>query len=298
MSIREALQQIGYKIELETSDFYRMRPLYRDSSTNTCLAVNKKTGWFTDWVTSQSGSFKDLVAITTGQKNYEVTFDTNHTDELKEEIMETFQLDHLLPSYSFYNKRGISDETLKIFKGGFCNGGKMYNRFVFPIINPDGQIVGQSGRTIMPEPKDEFSKKSWIKWKHLGKKNKWVYPYYFNKDELIKSKQVILTESHGNMLALWEAGIKNSLIVFGTSLSKDLLASILEINPRKIIIAMDNDSKKDGSNPGLSGAQKIYQKLELWFDKSTIELRLPPLGKDIGDMLMGSKESVQKLYGI
>lgn len=290
MSVKEILQNAGFRIVLETADYYRMKPLHRKCSTNTCLSVSKKTGSFTDFGSNERGSLEHLIRLTTGGKiDFEPT--PNDLDDLKEEISISFnkeEIKALLPSYSFYNKKGISNETLALFQGGFCQGGKMYNRFVFPIINPNEELVGLSGRNILPKKDDK-----WIKWKHLGKKGKWLYPLKWSSPDIHKSKEIILVESIGNMLALWEAGYHQVLICFGTAMSKELLSAIIGANPSRVILALDTDT----NNAGQKGSAKIHAELIKWFDKSKICVKIPPIGQDLGDLWQhGGQRAIDEWY--
>jgi DNA primase len=269
-----------------------MRPLYRVSTTDTCLSVDKETGFFVDFGTDEKGSLQKLIRMTTGQY-VDFEYEPEPVKDLKDEIEIQFnkeEIKRLLPSYGFYNKRGISEQTLQHFQSGYCSHGKMYDRYVFPIVNPDASLVGLSGRKMRESSLAP-------KWKHLGPKTKFIYPVYFNKDIIQQSKEILLVESIGNMLALWECGVKNSLVNFGTSLSPKLLAAILSLNPNRILIGMDNDDKEDGSNPGQKGSAKIIQQLYNWFDKSQIACIVTPLGYDWGDLLQKKgKEEVLKVY--
>lgn len=294
-TIRDILVDAGFKIAFTSGKYYRMKPIHRSSDNNSCFSVHSETGRYYDFVTHESGDISDLIKGITGKS---VTIEeraANRISDLKDEINIVFNsedIQALLPSYQFYTSKGISVETLKYFKSGFCNSGKMHDRYVFPIINPDGSIVGLSGRAIRPKPTDPEKAARWIKWKHLGEKSKWVYPYYFN-HQYIKD-EVILVESHGNMLALWEAGYKNVLISAGTSFSRALLAAIIVINPKRIIVAFDND---EGKNPGQVNAMKAIGKLEKWFDKSKIVNKLTPTGVDLMDLWQSEgKAGIQKWY--
>ncbi len=192
-------------------------------------------------------------------------------------------LSNLILNHEYWNSRNISNDTLNYFKCGIALKGKMYGRACFPIYDLNGKIVGFSGRNTM-------LKDNPIKWKHLGKVKSWVYPYYFNKQYIKDANEVILVESIGDMLALWEAGIKNVLVLFGVTIHSSLLSTIIGINPRKIRIATNNDTKH---NVGQIAAIKIANSLSLFFDQSIVELSLPTL-KDFGEM---SKEQILQWYG-
>ena len=286
MTVREILQNAGFTILHDGPDFIRVRPLHRDGRDNNSLSVSKRNGGYRDFVTGETGTLAQLIKRSTGGTVENI--DSESENELKEDLKKAMrEITPLFPSYSFYTKKGISPKTLELFQSGFCQWDKMYNRFVFPIYNPDNSLVGYSGRRVDNKP-------GVPKWKNIGEKRKWVYPFLWNKKHINSAREIILVESIGNMLALWEAGIKNSLICFGTSLSKDLLATIIAANPNRIILGFDNDA---GSNPGQSASAKIKAELEKWFDKSKICSKVPPVGLDLSDLFSsGGKDAILNWY--
>jgi DNA primase len=149
----------------------------------------------------------------------------------------------------------------------------MKNRYVFPIFDIKNNIIGFSGRDIT-----NLSK---IKWKHLGEKNDFVYPLFLNSQDIETQKEVILVESIGDMLSLYQAGIKNVLVTFGTSLSLGILNYLLKIDVKKINISLNNDSNKN--NAGNIGAEKTYSRLKRYFDDKQLKIALPTK-KDFGEM--------------
>ncbi len=170
---------------------------------------------------------------------------------------------NLESDHSYWNGRGISAETLSIFLGGKCKNGKMYDRYVFPIFDARKKIQGFSGRDI--------SGKSKIKWKHIGAKSEWAYPFIFNHQIIRNSKELILVESIGDMLSLWESGIKNTGVTFGTDIGKGLLKSIIRLDPSKIVIATNNDKNFAGQN----ASKRIRNKLLNFFDENQVIIKLP-----------------------
>lgn len=277
--VRDMLQDMGYHITCENGEFARMRPLYRDSDNDTVLSVNLRTGQFKDFKTGLSGTIQYLARITTGEElpDFEPATQKDMSLEFpikfNKEIIKT-----LLPSYNFYNKKGISIETLKFFDSGLCTEGRLSDRIVFPIFHSNGELRGLSGR-------DATGKKT-IKWKHLGRGTSWDYPYFYVKD-FIKD-EVFLVESIGDMLALFEAGIKNVLVLFGVSIKKELLCRLLSMNLKKIFITTNIDENKVGQEAAL----KLKSELEKWFGSNKIHIKHPPEEfNDLGDM---SKEEILK----
>ena len=153
----------------------------------------------------------------------------------------------------------------------------MKNRFVFPVFNSKDQIIGFSGRYIFPIPENSKTPK----WKHMGDKKEWKYPLKVNSKILKKNKKVALVESIGDMLALWEAGVKNVIVVFGLNVSTAIVNTLISLDPNKIIIALNNDSSYN--NAGNIAAEKAMNKLRRYFDYSQLSINLPSHG-DFGDM--------------
>lgn len=290
------LKECGYSPRDE-GDYYRMAAVYRGGSNPTSLIVWKNNGRFIDFVADSGGSFSKLVALTLnisieqaekkiGEEPSGDKIDTQPEYQIMPEIVfnkEEIQI--FLPIYNFYNNRGISTETLKFFKSGYCSKGKLSDRYTFPIFDENGRIVGLAGRDMLGYKEH--------KWKLIGPKRQWNYPFHFNKEHLEKVKEVILVESIGDMLALWEAGFKNTLVLFGKVLFAGNLKTVLGLNPEKIIIATNNDFDDDkGVNHGLIAAQKIKTGLEKFFSVSKLEIRVPQKN-DFGEM---TKDEILNWY--
>ena len=151
----------------------------------------------------------------------------------------------------------------------------MKNRYVFPIYNSVQKIVGISGRLIVPQ----FA--SSPKWKHLGLKKSWAYPTILNVDYIKERNHVIIVESIGDMLSLWQSGVKTSVVSFGLDIQPGLLNFLLKLDVKKIIIAFNNDS--DNKMAGNIAAEKQRRKLLRYFDSSQVCVSLPS-AKDFGEM--------------
>lgn len=192
----------------------------------------------------------------------------------------------------YYINRGYTEEILKKYDIGLCNNPKkeMFNRIVVPVYSIDGStIVGCSGRSIFDQcsvckhyhdneqkcpNKDDLWKYS--KWKHnMGfKSQEHLYNFWFAKDHIQQTKSIILVESPGNVWRLEEAGIHNSVAIFGSSLSDKQKLLIDSSGAMSIILLMDNDS----------AGEKAVQQI---IDKCKKIYRIYPMnveGSDVGDM--------------
>lgn len=286
-TVKEILEENNYIIYSENSEFYKTNAAYRGGDNKTALSVNKETGNWTDFVTQKSGTLKELIKLTSGQDVDFRSSKPNSNNELMRDFMIKFQseeIPELLPSYSFYNKRGISNETLQTFRSGVCTSGKMNSRYTFPIYSSSGELVGLSGRDLLNSDNRP-------KWKHLGKKSLWCYPLFVSESYIYQEKSVILVESIGDMLALYENNIKNCLVLFGLSVSSEILYSLIQLPLNRIIISTNNDFEKC-DNRGKTAALKIQSQLSHWFDINKLIISLPPRN-DFGDC---NKEEIKKWY--
>ena len=285
------LYELGYSNISEYPREYRTRPIYRDSDNNTVLRIDKTTGRFVDFAENISGSFEDLVKLTLKMKTVDeaqkwVSSKGQSQGDTKIEIVKpeikspkVFNktcLSKLVSNHMYWQSRGISEDTVSQFKGGIIGEGKMKNRYVFPIFDAKDRLVGVSGRYTKPIKYDSIPK-----WKHIGDKYAWKYPLFLNYKIIIKEKKVFLVESIGDMLSLWEAGVKNSIVTFGLDVSSTIMGVLLRFDLDKIYISFNNDSNKNSR--GNFAAKKVEQKLLKHFDPNQIEVKLPTKN-DFGDM--------------
>ena len=305
--IREILSDIGYSLS-DQGKYFRTRPIYRDSSSSTVLSIRKSDGRWKDFREDIGGSFEDLIRLSLRLKSKDDTTKwltnkgVNPEEEIKraeEQVSQTriFKnelLTKLYPDHTYWNERGISSETLKEFKGGTAETGKMFSRYVFPIFNHKEQIIGFAGRDLKAEEKN--AKFFRPKWKLLGDKSKWRYPLILNHSLIRKKGAAILVESIGDMLSLWENGVKNCIVTFGISLSPDAMSLLTRLDPDKILIAFNNDSSSNEA--GNKAAYTARKKLLQFFDEDQITIKLPQGHNDFNEMHLKEPSLIKKFFNV
>ncbi len=287
--IKQTLLELGYSNIKDSGEFYRTKPIYRNSDNETSLSINKVTGRFVDFGRNIRGSFEELVRLTLkvdkiedaktwlSDKVYYNTERPKHIEKISEQkIFDEDLLNNLHDKQDYWIKRGVSQQTLLDFKGGEVDSGKMKDRYVFPIFNHRNKIVGFSGRDLL-----NYENTKRPKWKHIGSKSNWVYPAFLNKKIILQSKEIIIVESIGDMLSLWEAGVKNVLVSFGLDIGANLLNFLLKSDPTQVILSFNNDNENNFA--GNNAANKAFKKLSKYFDQSQIKIVLPDK-KDFGEM--------------
>ena len=284
----QILTELGYNLR-DYGKEYRARPLYSESDNNTILTIEKSTGKWYDFKELRGGSFEELVKRTlkldsledAGKWLKEKDYIQNETVDQKplikdKKIFSKEVLSRIFPEHEYWNNRGISTLTLKVFDGGVVRSGRMKDRYVFPILDGRNNLVGFSGRDLLSS---ENSKRP--KWKHIGDKSNWKYPLQINYKILKSIKEVILVESIGDMLSLWENGVQNVIVTFGLDVSTSVVNLLLKLDPNKIYISFNNDASNN--NAGNVAAEKAKKKLLKYFDRYQVRIALPDK-KDFGEM--------------
>ena len=289
---QQILESMGYEL-IDCGDHWRTQALYRNGDNKTAVKIYKNTGVWMDFVVDKgSKPFEALIKETLKSDDANLSaflskFKTSNVptyvkkDKIEmEKIYSNDSLDNLFPNYSFYKKKLISEATQKKFKVGLAGVGKMYRRMVFPIYNNYHQIIGFSGRKVDDD-------NDYPKWKHLGRRNNWVYPA-FNCDTgvnetIVEKQEVILVESIGDALALYEQNIKNVLVIFGLSVNSHIISYLSGMPITRIIISTNND-EGGTDNRGFVAGIKNYLKLSSYFDLNMLSVKFPPKPyNDFGD---------------
>lgn len=306
--LKSSLESLGYNLK-DFGSYWRAAAIYRGGDNSTALKIYKNSGVWTDFADGdKSYPIKRLISLTLNTKDDSVIdkyvkFDLQNiiSNEVKEKIeMEKIypesMLENLLPHLDFYSKKMISPDTLNFYKCGYATAGQLFRRIVFPIYNSQGEIHGFSARATIWNKDSTFPK-----WKHLGKKANWVYPLHVKRGgvEIVREKiaetgTVIIVESIGDSMALFENGYANNLVTFGLGISSKLCSTLVELNPDKIIIAYNDDSTS-GLNHGLVSSCKSYLQLCSVFDHTKLQIKLP-LANDFSDMNLLKFEGEDTLF--
>ncbi len=193
----------------------------------------------------------------------------------------------------YFIKRGFNPAILDEYDVGICMdpAKKMYCRAVVPIYDDNYKyMVGCSGRSIFdscakcdayhnpkaPCPPEE---KKWIysKWKHSADfdADEYLYNYWKAWPTIQNSGVAVLVESPGNCWRAVEAGYKNIVGIFGTSLSSGQ-KTLLDSSGAMTLVVLT-----DGDKPGKLARDNIVAQCENSYHLVTPDL---PEGKDLADL--------------
>jgi 5S rRNA maturation endonuclease (ribonuclease M5) len=254
--------------------------------------------------TTKSSSVDNFVYIS---KNFSKN---TQSEQMKLDPQQVKRSLHIPAQY--YLDRGYSREVLEKYSVGLCDNPKkpFYNRVVVPVYSTDGMYVtGCTGRSIhsqcsscksyhhpnkqCPEPN-----KRWIysKWKHnqnFQSQNN-LYNFSFAKPHIKDTKTIILVESPGNVWRLEEAGLHNSVGLFGSSLSNYQKLLIDSSGAMNIVVLTDNDEA------GHKAYQQIQEKCKDIYRIYRPEFDAPDIGEmkitDIQNIILPQLEKIYEQY--
>jgi len=181
----------------------------------------------------------------------------------------------LLRPAKYFLNRGYSEEVLDAFDVGVSRNtkGVMRKRVIVPVYDDEGEVmVGYLGRW----PSEEYEDYEQPKWRFSKKfySGAWLYGYHIAKGYIEDTKIVVLVEGQGDVWRLWESGIKNSVGMFGCSITDTQLRILENSAAEKIALICDND--KAGQKARISIRKKCEGKLEV------VDIMIE--SKDIGEM--------------
>lgn len=165
---------------------------------------------------------------------------------ISEDIIDVFQLGYAPEAEDFtrefLDKKGFHQQLL--VKAGLLsvrNDQSVTDRFrgrvMFPIRNHLGKTVGFGGRAIVDEQKPKYLNSSESE---LFQKGKLLYNFDLAKKHIRKSNEAILFEGYMDVIASYQAGVKNVVATLGTSIT-EYQAKLLKRYVDTVIICYDAD---------------------------------------------------------
>ncbi|MBM4235529.1 MAG: DNA primase [Firmicutes bacterium] len=177
-------------------------------------------------------------------------------------------------AYNYLRKRGINDETIDLFMLGFAPAGwtgfydfalkkgaapelmlkaglinpgrhkgyydRFRNRVIFPIFNASGKVAGFGGRTMATGEK-EGPKYLNSPQSPVFDKSAILYGLNLARDEIRRSKKVVVMEGYTDVIAAHQAGLKNAVASLGTALTEEQ-CRLLRYQADTVVTAYDSDS--------------------------------------------------------
>lgn len=129
-------------------------------------------------------------------------------------------------------------------------------RIIFPIIDEDNNVIAFSGRKFLKSDLENDSLPKYSNTKETKAFNKSTVMYNLNnaKSEILKKKEIIITEGFMDTIRMHSIGYKNVIALMGTAFTKYHLDKILKFKC-KVVLNLDQD------NPGVVNTISIGEEL-------------------------------------
>lgn len=194
-----------------------------------------------DWLTKL---YHHLLRFT---KDGKAGYDYFKDRQINEESIEVFQLGFAPNTkdfiVQFLEKKGYNQQLL--IKAGLVSlqddnqvTDRFRGRVIFPIRNHLGKTVAFGARAINDEQQPKYLNSSESE---LFTKGNLLYNFDLAKRHIRKENEVILFEGYMDVIASFQAGVKNTVATLGTSLT-EFQARLLKRYVNNVVICYDGDS--------------------------------------------------------
>jgi len=140
-------------------------------------------------------------------------------------------------------------------RGGLIVEGRGYDRFrdriMFPLANARGQIVGFAGRVLPPSSAEASEGQGGAKYVNTPEteiyhKSELLYGFDVTRGEIKKAGWVVVVEGELDMIASFQAGVKNVVAIKGSALTLGQVELLRRVCG-EIVLALDADVAGDAA---------------------------------------------------
>ena len=224
MEFKEVLKYLGDRVGIDTGgvhvtkkntkfdkfyDAYNLALKYYQNNLNSTIGTKAKKYLLSRKIDD------DII------KEFEIGLSLETLDDLTKLLMKK---DYDLVTL---NRIGLSNDNHDIYN----------DRIMFPLYDITGKVVGFSGRRY-----DDVKENKYVNTREtdIFKKGEMLYHYHIAKDECRVSKSVIVMEGFMDVIRASTIGVKNTVALMGTALTKDQI-NLLKRLSKNIILCLDGD---------------------------------------------------------
>ena len=224
MTFPEVLKYLGDKVGVDTGS----------------LSIKKKSTKYDKFYEAYNLSlkyFQNNLNSTVGIKAKKYLKERKIDDTLIKEFEIGLSLDKINDLTELLTKKDYDLVTLNRI-GLSSDNHDIYNdRIMFPLYDLNGRVVGFSGRRY-----DNIKDNKYVNTKEtdIFKKGELLYHYHIAKEECRVKKSVIVMEGFMDVIRASSIGIKNTVALMGTALTKDQI-SLLKRLSKSIYLCLDGD---------------------------------------------------------
>jgi len=210
---------------------------------------------------------------------------------------------------NYLHTRGLTNETIKLFRLGYApdsyeethqlllkkgythtqilqagmalakdtSMSHIYDRFrgrlMFPVFDSLGRVVGFGGRALAADQQPKYLNSPETP---IYQKNQLLYGFHISKSAIKTNRQVVIVEGYMDYLMAYQDGLKNTVAVNGTALTKRHLTQ-LKPYIEELVFSFDMD------NAGREAARRSFELTQEF--EFLVKILILPSGKDIADFV-------------
>ncbi|MEM0963132.1 MAG: DNA primase [Bacteroidota bacterium] len=138
------------------------------------------------------------------------------------------------------------------------SGGGHYDAFrdrlMFPILSPIGKVLGFGGR-ILPDTQtgsEDYTPAKYVNSPEteVYQKSRVLYGMKHSKRAIRTEREAIVVEGYADVIALWDAGVRNVVAASGTALTSKQVDALKRLDVQRLVLLFDADEA------GQNAAQK------------------------------------------
>ncbi|MDN6162251.1 MAG: DNA primase, partial [Atopostipes sp.] len=183
-----------------------------------------------------------------------------------------------------YEKSGLFSDNPSPEDKNFLD--RFTNRIIFPIHNERGHTIGFSGRIFKEEKNHSFVQAKYLNTPAtpLFNKSKILYNFHKAKASIRREKEAVFFEGYMDVIAAWQAGVKNGIASMGTSLTESQVQTLDRFSEHLVLAFDGDDAGKDAIKRSVD-----YLSQQTHF---TVEIISFPAGLDPDDYIQkhGAKD--------
>ena len=238
IDFRETLKYLGEKvgvnvsgiqIKQKTSKFDKLYDAYRFSVKYFQNNLSSSYGRLAKSYLASRGITEEII------KEFEIGLSLESRDDLTQ-LLTKKEYD-----LATLNRIGLSSDDHDIY----------IDRIMFPLYDVSGKVVGFSGRIYKDNGQNKYLN---TKETDIFKKGEMLYHYHIAREECRLKKHVIVMEGFMDVIRTSTIGIKNTVALMGTALTKEQI-NLLKRLSNNIILCLDGDG------PGVHAATSIGEML-------------------------------------
>ena len=224
MSFPDVLKYLGEKVGVDTGSVHIKKK-------------NTKFDKFYDAYNLSLKYFQNNLNSTLGKSAKKYLLDRKIDDGIIKEFEIGLSLDKINDLTELLTKKDYDLVTLNRI-GLSSDNHDIYNdRIMFPLYDLEGRVVGFSGRRY-----DNIKENKYVNTKEtdIFKKGELLYHYHIAKEECRKEKSLIVMEGFMDVIRASSIGVKNTVALMGTALTKDQISLIKRLS-KNVYLCLDGD---------------------------------------------------------